>query len=143
MVFEKNALNYTIPSELGLCTNLTYLALAVNNFTGLLPLSLSNLTKITKLGLSDNSLSGDISPNLIANWTQLVSLQLQNNQFSGKIPSEVGLLTKQNYLLWINSLRDRKFERSICFRPFREPALQSNSSDIVESHKPSSLTAFL
>ncbi|KAK2648681.1 hypothetical protein Ddye_016170 [Dipteronia dyeriana] len=45
-----NTLNSTVPPELGFCTNLAYLALVVNQLSGELPLSLSNLIKIADLG---------------------------------------------------------------------------------------------
>ncbi|EOX94350.1 Leucine-rich repeat receptor-like protein kinase family protein [Theobroma cacao] len=66
-------------------------------------MSLSKLTKISELGLSNNSLSGQILPSLITNWTNLISLQLQYNSFTGKIPPELGLLTKLNYLFLLNN----------------------------------------
>ncbi|KAE8124789.1 hypothetical protein FH972_019642 [Carpinus fangiana] len=99
-----NSLNSAIPSVLGFCTNLTFMALDTNSFIGELPLS---LTKITELGLSGNSLSGSISPYFFSNWTELTSLQLQDNYFSREIPPEIGLLTKLQILcLFNNSLSD-------------------------------------
>ncbi|WVZ08523.1 hypothetical protein V8G54_021869 [Vigna mungo] len=98
-----NSFNSTIPSELGLCTNLSFLSLAVNDLTGPLPMSLANLTKISELGLSDNSFSGELSATLLSNWTQLISLQVQNNNFTGKIPPEIGLLKRINYLFLYNN----------------------------------------
>ncbi|KAL6269753.1 hypothetical protein ACE6H2_026664 [Prunus campanulata] len=89
------------PSLLHSC--LTYLALASNKLNGELPLSLSNLNNINKLGLSGNLLTGPILPSLISNWTEVDSLQLQNIKFSGNIPGEIGLLTKLNYLFLDNN----------------------------------------
>eukprot|EP00261_Vitis_vinifera_P035165 XP_019076408.1 PREDICTED: probable leucine-rich repeat receptor-like protein kinase At1g35710 isoform X2 [Vitis vinifera] len=101
---QRNALNSKIPSELGSCTNLTFLSLAVNSLYGVIPSSFTNLNKISELGLSDNFLSGEISPYFITNWTELISLQVQNNSFTGKIPSEIGLLEKLNYLFLYNNM---------------------------------------
>ncbi|KAL3753094.1 hypothetical protein ACJRO7_000486 [Eucalyptus globulus] len=98
-----NKLTSLIPSELGLCSNLTYLAIAQNSIFGELPLSLSNLVRLSKFGASDNFLSGELLPDFFTNWTELVSLQLQNNFLSGQIPTEIGSLTKLNYLFMYNN----------------------------------------
>ncbi|KAH6820635.1 hypothetical protein C2S53_011105 [Perilla frutescens var. hirtella] len=93
-----------IPPELGMCNNLTKLALNQNSLSGPLPSSLSNLANLSMLGLSDNSLSGYISPSFIRYWTKLIYLQLQNNNFTGELPSEIGLLTNLKHLdLYNNS----------------------------------------
>ncbi|XWS36475.1 hypothetical protein CRYUN_Cryun20dG0088700 [Craigia yunnanensis] len=84
-------------------TNLTFLALAGNQLSGELPMSLSQLTKLTDLGLSDNFLIDEIPPSLISNWTNLISLQLQNNFFTGRIPPKIGLLTELRYLFFYNN----------------------------------------
>ena len=70
----------------------------MNSLSGVIPSSFTNLSKISELGLSDNFLSGKISPYLITNWTELISLQVKSNSFTGGIPSEIGLLEKLNYL---------------------------------------------
>ncbi|KAI3688128.1 hypothetical protein L1987_81836 [Smallanthus sonchifolius] len=41
----------------------------INSFSGELPLSLSNLTRISELGISENNFSGELSSDFITNWT--------------------------------------------------------------------------
>ncbi|KAF8041612.1 hypothetical protein BT93_A0266 [Corymbia citriodora subsp. variegata] len=101
--FGMNQLTSWIPSELALCSNLTFLSLAVNSISGELPLSLSNLVRLSEFEASDNRLSGELQPDFFTNWTELVSLQLQDNFISGQIPTEIGRLTKLNYLSMYNN----------------------------------------
>ncbi|XP_059663672.1 receptor-like protein 33 [Cornus florida] len=95
---QNNSFTCKIPPEIGLLTNLTFLDLSVNSLIGPLPLSLSNLSKIFSLYISDNFPSGEISPYFVTNWTNLETLQLQKNSFIGKIPPEIGVLHKLWYL---------------------------------------------
>ncbi|KAI8523108.1 hypothetical protein RHMOL_Rhmol13G0048600 [Rhododendron molle] len=76
-----NALNSSIPSELGSCSNLTYLALALNSLTGDLPLALSNQKRISELGLS-----GTIPSDLGKNSPSLANVSFSENNFSGELP---------------------------------------------------------
>ncbi len=71
----------------------TGLALADNNLTGALPVSLNELNKLTSLDLSGNAgLTGSIHP-AIASLTALTNLDLGGNALSGAIPAELTGLT--------------------------------------------------
>ena len=60
--------------------------------------------RVTRLGLSSNSLSGAIPPE-IGNLTALTNLYLHYNQLSGAIPPQIGNLTALKYLnLYYNQL---------------------------------------
>jgi len=71
-------------------SNLIFLDLSSNNFSGQIPPSLSNLIF---LDLSSNNFSGQI-PSSFSSLTQLISLDLSNNNFSGQIPSSLGNLVQ-------------------------------------------------
>ena len=67
------------------------LILSQNQLSGEIPLELSNLYKLTVLGLSGNDLSGEIPPEL-GKLVSLERLSLNGNQLSGEIPLELGNL---------------------------------------------------
>ena len=64
-------LSGTIPSSLGLQTNLTYLRLSNNGFSGQIPASLGALTDLQFLYLHDNALTGTFP----ATFSRLASVQ--------------------------------------------------------------------
>ncbi|XP_041017353.1 probable leucine-rich repeat receptor-like protein kinase At1g35710 [Juglans microcarpa x Juglans regia] len=91
-----NQLNGSIPEELGNLRKLVELDLRENNFTGPIPSSLSLLTSLTLLVLSENQLNGSI-PEELGNLSSLFKLYLDGNKLSGPIPS-LSLLTNLAYL---------------------------------------------
>ncbi|WMV19865.1 hypothetical protein MTR67_013250, partial [Solanum verrucosum] len=71
-------------------TSLELLELNTNNFGGLLPASISNLsTELIELSLSYNQISGEI-PRWISNLKKLQAFFVAYNRFHGEIPSEIG-----------------------------------------------------
>ncbi|ONI24586.1 hypothetical protein PRUPE_2G248400 [Prunus persica] len=105
-------------SSLVNCTNLERLDISGNNFGGLLPDSISNLsTKLTVMKLGTNHIRGSIPvgignlinlgvidfkvnllrggiPSSICNLNNLYDLLLNHNELSGALPSSLGNLTK-------------------------------------------------
>ncbi|KAL1194086.1 Receptor-like protein 54 [Cardamine amara subsp. amara] len=79
-------------AQLGRLTNLEVLDLTYMGLVGEIPSSISNLSRLTDLSLSQNELTGSFSP--VYNLTKLSSLSLFNNHFSGNIPCS--LLTMPN-----------------------------------------------
>ncbi|TYI45810.1 hypothetical protein E1A91_D13G064300v1 [Gossypium mustelinum] len=71
--------------DLGLLTNLQYLALVGNNISGVIPEELGNLTNLVCLNLSFNALTGHI-PTTLGKLTKLRFLLLINNSLTGQIP---------------------------------------------------------
>ena len=79
----------TIPSEIGLLTQLTALSVPFTGLSGTIPSTMGNLVRLTQLGLSYNQLSGTI-PSTLGNLSQLRSLHLNNNaQLSGPLPASL------------------------------------------------------
>ncbi|XP_076899007.1 leucine-rich repeat receptor-like protein kinase PEPR1 [Bidens hawaiensis] len=121
----------SIPEQIGLLSNLTYLSLYGNLLTGNLPVSMANLTGLRQLYLSKNQLSGPIPrsygsmvslkvldlstnqlnasiPNEISNLKNLLTLNLGNNSFDGPFPSNFGSLSRLKTLnLGMNSISGR------------------------------------
>ncbi|KAH0691955.1 hypothetical protein KY289_019313 [Solanum tuberosum] len=75
-------------------TSLELLELNTNNFGGVLPASISNLsTELIELSLSYNQISGEI-PRGITNLKKLQAFFVAYNRFHDEIPSEIASLTK-------------------------------------------------
>ena len=75
----------TIPTELGRLTNLEYLSLSRAFFTGTVPSELGLLTALTRLTMYDNELWGTI-PEELANPPNLVEFHVDKNEFWGEVP---------------------------------------------------------
>ncbi|XP_050154684.1 putative receptor-like protein kinase At3g47110 [Malus sylvestris] len=76
-------------SSLVNCTNLEVLAAGLNNFGGVLPESMSNLsTKLTELYFKGNQIRGNI-PIGIGNFINLERLSFSANLLAGTIPSSI------------------------------------------------------
>ncbi|GAA0149370.1 transmembrane signal receptor [Lithospermum erythrorhizon] len=96
MLLWRNNLVGHIPEEIGNCRSLVTLDLSVNSHRkyssvtcGILPSSLSSLSKLQVLDVSRNQFSGEI-PGSYGQLTSLSRLVLSNNMFSGLIPSTLG-----------------------------------------------------
>uniref|UniRef100_A0A2N9I3P3 non-specific serine/threonine protein kinase n=1 Tax=Fagus sylvatica TaxID=28930 RepID=A0A2N9I3P3_FAGSY len=83
----------SIPKELGNLKNLLELDLGYNKFTGPIPSSLVDLTKLVILLLDSNQINGSIPPE-IGNLKNLSVLYLSNNRLTGPIPSSLVDLTE-------------------------------------------------
>ncbi|GER35970.1 protein kinase [Striga asiatica] len=83
-----NNITGPIPSDIGNLTNLVSLDLYLNSFTGPIPDTLGKLSKLRFLWdsrLNNNSLTGSI-PVSLTNVTSLQVLDLSNNRLSGAVP---------------------------------------------------------
>lgn len=87
----------TIPSEIGLLTQLQMLDFLEQELVGTIPSTMGNLIHLTALYLYVNQLTGTI-PSTLGNLVRLTGLYLAKNQLSGSIPSSFGNLVELNYL---------------------------------------------
>ncbi|XP_024033574.1 probable leucine-rich repeat receptor-like protein kinase At1g35710 [Citrus clementina] len=85
--------------------HLAYLDLRINQFFGIIPPQIGNLSMLKVLGLSFNQFSGSIPPE-IGHLTHLKLLSFSKNQLSSLIPHEIGRLISLNGLsLYSNFLK--------------------------------------
>lgn len=131
---SENNFNGTISNVFDECSNLQHLYLSSNNFSGQLWLGFSRLREFS---VSENQLSGEISPSIfpencslefldlsgnelygqipkgVSNCRGLVSLNLWQNSFTGQIPSEIGLLGNLEGLYLGNNKLSREIPKSL------------------------------
>eukprot|EP00241_Pyramimonas_parkeae_P011498 CAMPEP_0114259008 /NCGR_PEP_ID=MMETSP0058-20121206/19648_1 /TAXON_ID=36894 /ORGANISM="Pyramimonas parkeae, CCMP726" /LENGTH=218 /DNA_ID=CAMNT_0001373995 /DNA_START=234 /DNA_END=890 /DNA_ORIENTATION=+ len=79
-----------MPSELGILTRITRLGLHDNQLTGTIPSELGALAGLTYMGLDYNLLTGTL-PTELGTITNLVEMGLHYNELTGTVPSELGL----------------------------------------------------
>lgn len=112
-----NELDGPIPPALFTSMALTHLDLSNNRFTGEIPLrgsqeksliSLSTYPPLEYLDLSDNTLTGTLSPD-IGNFRRLKFLNLGNDGLSGELPNELNKLNDLGFL----DLSDNHFKGKI------------------------------
>ena len=77
--------------------NLQEVHLSNNDLTGSIPGEVFELSQLTYLSLNYNKFSGRL-PNVISQLPNLEELQLKNNQISGQIPASIGSLKKLRVL---------------------------------------------
>eukprot|EP00300_Choanocystis_sp_HF-7_P031367 c40649_g1_i1.p1 GENE.c40649_g1_i1~~c40649_g1_i1.p1 ORF type:complete len:204 (+),score=37.76 c40649_g1_i1:35-646(+) len=89
---SNNRIGGELPSQVGMLTNLQHWNLLSNSLSGSIPIQVGRLTALTYLILGNNSLSGSI-PSQVGQLAALESLGLGDNRLSGSIPSQFGKLT--------------------------------------------------
>lgn len=87
----------TIPTEIGLLTQLTYLDLSSHELAGTIPSSIAELTRLVELSVMYNQLTGTI-PSSISLLTALTLLNLGYNELTGTLPSSLSQLSLLNGL---------------------------------------------
>ena len=121
LVLDNMKLSGSLPSEIGLLTDLETLSLGNNDFCGKLPKEILGLTNLQELSLQgnafegtipdptifshlkvlvlgNNKFSGVLPENSLYKWTGLQELILESNSFSGSLPSSLATLTQLSNL---------------------------------------------
>ncbi|CAO2814644.1 unnamed protein product [Amaranthus hypochondriacus] len=92
IIFQETYLEGRIPSTIGNCVNLSFIALDNSSYTGHIPDSIGNLSRLVTLVLDQNYLTGHIPPS-IGRLQNLIDLRLFDNQLSGHVPQQIGNLS--------------------------------------------------
>ncbi|KAL5709514.1 non-specific serine/threonine protein kinase [Ranunculus cassubicifolius] len=98
-----NEFSGKIPPEIGLLKHLRVLELNGNELSGSIPSEIGNMSKLYHLNLSSNSLTGSI-PSTITKLDKLVMFNLYGNQLDGSIPLAIGNLSSLAVLQLANNL---------------------------------------
>jgi hypothetical protein len=94
-----NQLSGTIPTELGLLKDVSFLYLDDNKLTGSLPTEVGLLTSVIGLRVANNKLTGTIPwQELCSGETTLQWLHAYDNQLNGTIATKIGLCTSLQQL---------------------------------------------
>ena len=92
IIVENSGLGGSIPSEIGLLTELTELDISNNTMNASIPSEIGLLTNLLTMDLQDNSFHGSI-PSEIEALMALTALKLNcNEQLNGTIPSSLCLV---------------------------------------------------
>ncbi|KAF7849857.1 hypothetical protein BT93_L0207 [Corymbia citriodora subsp. variegata] len=86
-----NQFSGLLPETLTQCKELIILWLSYNRFQGSIPQDIGSLQKLQKLYIGANNLTGTI-PQTISNMSSLHKLDIGGNHIEGEIPSEIGNL---------------------------------------------------
>jgi Leucine-rich repeat (LRR) protein len=109
LAFGDNQFGGVLPSSIAnLSSQLNWLAMGFNMIHGGIPIGIGNLVNLNVLGLQGNYLGGPL-PDALGKLQQLQKLYLRSNKFSGLIPSPLGNLTKLINLY----MDENRFEGSI------------------------------
>ncbi|XP_058006825.1 LRR receptor-like serine/threonine-protein kinase EFR [Hevea brasiliensis] len=89
-----NQIHRVLPSDIGITLpNMQHFAISANHFTGTIPVSISNASKLEEFLVSDNKLTGSV-PSTLRNCQNLQILNLSTNNLTSAIPPQVvGLAT--------------------------------------------------
>ena len=113
-LLNSNNLVGTIRDSFDLFTNLTFLDVSDNTFSGAIPSSLLDIPTLSNLYLHENAFSGTI-PSNYGNSPSLRDLYLSSNKLTGTIPElSVGQMPVLNELLLDNNMLEGRMPNSIC-----------------------------
>ncbi|XP_074279755.1 uncharacterized protein LOC141605023 [Silene latifolia] len=101
--FDENQLHGELPADVGVnIPQLTWLNLEHNNFTGLVPITIQNLTALEAIGLGYNNFIGNV-PFYVGNFHKLNYLSLGGNFLEGILPKSVANLSTSLQVLDIRN----------------------------------------
>ncbi|XP_056166373.1 receptor kinase-like protein Xa21 [Syzygium oleosum] len=103
LLLSYNEFSGMLPETLTQCKELLVLSLSHNRFQGSIPRDMDSLQKLQELYLGSNNLTGMI-PRTISNMSSLRMLYVGINHIEGDIPSEIGKLVNLNEMSLQNNL---------------------------------------
>jgi hypothetical protein len=124
------------------CNNdgrVTALNLGLNNLTGSIPNTISQLTMLNKLNLYDNNFTPSTLPTFLSSLPLLEFLDLGRNDFSGVIPSSYGNFANLRTLYLDNNLLSGTLPANLSNNPILTLWLNNNN---FSGCVPSSYTLF-
>ena len=92
LIMYSNMFTGTIPTSIGLLSNLEKLQLHGNAFTSTIPDALYGATQLNELRLDKNLITGTISTR-IGDLVNLVDLRMGENPLTGTLPAEIARLS--------------------------------------------------
>ncbi|XP_030544200.2 probable LRR receptor-like serine/threonine-protein kinase At3g47570 [Rhodamnia argentea] len=119
LLLSDNQFSGLLPQTLTQCKELLVLSLSFNRFRGSIPRDIDSLQKLQELYLGTNNLTGTI-PRTIGNMSSLHMLYTEFNSIGGNIPSEIGKLVNLNSM----SLEDNLLTGEIPQEVFNISSLQ-------------------
>ncbi|KAK4477318.1 hypothetical protein RD792_016535 [Penstemon davidsonii] len=103
LYLRDNKFSGPIPENIGTSLPLlTDLDISINNLTGKIPLSISNMTELLTLVISSNYLHGEI-PGFWENMPMLYIVDMSNNNLFNTIPESIGFLSTLKFLVLSNN----------------------------------------
>jgi hypothetical protein len=90
---QDNDLSGSLPPEFGAWEDLDLIDLSNNRLNSTLPLEIGMWTRVKQLNFAGNRLSGRIGSQ-IGEWQNLEMLSLDGNLLTGALPTEIGMLDK-------------------------------------------------
>eukprot|EP00549_Striatella_unipunctata_P023028 CAMPEP_0118713426 /NCGR_PEP_ID=MMETSP0800-20121206/25505_1 /TAXON_ID=210618 ORGANISM="Striatella unipunctata, Strain CCMP2910" /NCGR_SAMPLE_ID=MMETSP0800 /ASSEMBLY_ACC=CAM_ASM_000638 /LENGTH=337 /DNA_ID=CAMNT_0006618867 /DNA_START=25 /DNA_END=1038 /DNA_ORIENTATION=+ len=100
---QDNFISGGIPTEIGALSNLMILYLGYNRLDGTLPTELGQLSSIKAIIFKQMAMTGTI-PKEYGNWENVWGVDMSGNKLEGTIPTEFGKLTNMQYLLFRSNL---------------------------------------
>ncbi|XP_022747963.1 receptor kinase-like protein Xa21 [Durio zibethinus] len=91
LALGKNGLNgvILIPESLGQLTNLSFFSIAANAISGIVPVSIFNLSKITSFDIGENKIQGTLPFDLGITMPYIEFFSVRQNQISGQFPLSI------------------------------------------------------
>lgn len=109
---ENGGLGGPIPSQLGQLSNLYFIDMDYNELSGSLPTELYQLTLLEQLDLNSNLLTGNIEG--AAAFVRMEFMQFHENFFTGTVPNDIGTFSNLRTLTVHDSQMTGTMPDSVC-----------------------------
>jgi hypothetical protein len=96
----------TVPTTLGMLSNLYDLRVPKNKLTGVMPSEIGLCVGLEHLYVEENRMSGDV-PSELGQLTKLLDLKIYENEFGGTMPEQVCRLVTDDKLVLLHADCDK------------------------------------